>query len=133
MSDEIIKILDDLGQRFGIAIDWSSENIMPYLNDLMSRFITYEIASSIIHLIVYTVCGIGMVIAITKLIKYQREYNRAHEDRYAIIWPAFVSAGCMFGVLFCVVGAVSQIDNLIMCNTIPEQVIINYINALVVE
>lgn len=31
MSDEIIKILDDLGQRFGVVIDWSSENVMPYL------------------------------------------------------------------------------------------------------
>ena len=31
MSDEIIKLLDDLGQRFGIAIDWSSENMMPYI------------------------------------------------------------------------------------------------------
>lgn len=25
MSDEVIKILDDLGRRFGIVIDWSSE------------------------------------------------------------------------------------------------------------
>lgn len=47
MSDEIIKILDDLGQRFGIAIDWSSQNVMPYLQDLVRRFTTYEIATSI--------------------------------------------------------------------------------------
>lgn len=47
MSDEIIKILDDLGQRFGIAIDWSSQNVMPYLQDLISRYIKYETMTSI--------------------------------------------------------------------------------------
>ena len=37
MSEEIIKILDDLGRRFGILIDWSSKNILPYLQDLIPR------------------------------------------------------------------------------------------------
>lgn len=35
MSNEIIKVLDDLSERLGIAIDWSSQNVMPYLQDLM--------------------------------------------------------------------------------------------------
>lgn len=29
MSENIIKVLDELGKRFGIAIDWSSENVTP--------------------------------------------------------------------------------------------------------
>ena len=28
MSDEIIKLLDDLGRRFGIAIDWSDGDLV---------------------------------------------------------------------------------------------------------
>lgn len=43
MTDEIIKLLDELAKRFGIAIDWTSENVMPYLEDLFDRFITYNI------------------------------------------------------------------------------------------
>lgn len=31
MSQEIINVLDNLGEKFGIAIDWSNENILPYL------------------------------------------------------------------------------------------------------
>ena len=31
MSDEIIKVIDELGKRFGIVIDWSSENVLPYI------------------------------------------------------------------------------------------------------
>ena len=48
MSEEIIKALDDLGDRFGIAIDWTSENVLPYLQNLMDRFITYNIAMNIL-------------------------------------------------------------------------------------
>ena len=43
MTDEIIKLLDELAKRFGVAIDWTSENVMPYLEDLFGRFITYNI------------------------------------------------------------------------------------------
>ena len=77
MSDEIVKILDDLGQRFGIAIDWTSENVMPYLQDLMGRYINYEIITSIVRLIVFNICCIGMGVAIPNLIKYERKYNES--------------------------------------------------------
>ena len=39
MSEEIIKVLNDLASRFGVAIDWTNQNIVPYLQDLMTRFI----------------------------------------------------------------------------------------------
>lgn len=35
MSNEVIKVLDHICDKFGIAIDWSSSNVMPYLQDLM--------------------------------------------------------------------------------------------------
>lgn len=41
-SNELIKILDDLGKRFGIAIDWTKQNVMPYIEDLGKRIIKYE-------------------------------------------------------------------------------------------
>lgn len=28
MSDEVIKVIDALAERFGIVIDWSSENVI---------------------------------------------------------------------------------------------------------
>lgn len=51
MTDEIIKLLDELAKRFGIAIDWTSENVMPYLEDLCSRFITYNIVVDVFWII----------------------------------------------------------------------------------
>lgn len=31
MSVEVIKVLDALVEKFGIAIDWTSANVLPYL------------------------------------------------------------------------------------------------------
>lgn len=42
MSEEIIKVIDELGKRFGIVIDWSNQNIIPYLQELLKRFICYR-------------------------------------------------------------------------------------------
>lgn len=48
MSDEIIKILNALAEKFGIMVDWSQQNIQPYLQDLMYRVIQYNLATSVI-------------------------------------------------------------------------------------
>ena len=58
MSDEIIKVLNYLGEKFGVIIDWSNDNIIPYIYDLMDRVIRYEICSSIIYIIISILLGL---------------------------------------------------------------------------
>ena len=50
MGEEVIKVLKHLGDQFGVAIDWSSANIMPYLNDLMGRIVKYGIYINIYNI-----------------------------------------------------------------------------------
>lgn len=130
MSDESIQLLDDLGQRFGIAIDWSSENVIPYLKDLMSRYISYEMITSIVLLATFTICCIGMVIAIQHLIKYEKKYNESCNSYEEIMWPSVISIFCLILIIFCIAGIGDQINDIISCNTIPEKLIISYINTL---
>ena len=47
MSEEVIKILDALTEKFGLAIDWTSANVLPYLQQLCGKYVTYEIATSV--------------------------------------------------------------------------------------
>lgn len=47
ISDEIIKVLDALCDKFGIAVDWSSQNILPYIETLMDKCVTYEVSTSL--------------------------------------------------------------------------------------
>ena len=55
MSNEIIKVLDDLAARFGVAIDWTAENIMPYLTEIFKRHTTYEIIMCVVDILGATI------------------------------------------------------------------------------
>ena len=48
MSEEIIKVLDALAEKFGVAVDWTSANVIPYLEQLCSKCVNYEIATSFV-------------------------------------------------------------------------------------
>lgn len=45
MSQEIINVLNYLGEQLGIAIDWTSENIWPQVMDILGRYRLFEIIS----------------------------------------------------------------------------------------
>ena len=59
MSEEVIKIFDNISSRFGVVIDWTSENVIPYLQELFNKYVLCE---SIITLI-WLILGIGCLIA----------------------------------------------------------------------
>ena len=45
-SSQFIEVLDALCEKFGIAIDWTSQNVVPYVTELATRIIAYEIWTS---------------------------------------------------------------------------------------
>ena len=51
-SSQFIEVLDALCDKIGIAIDWTSQNVMPYVTDLATRIITYEISTSAAWIII---------------------------------------------------------------------------------
>ena len=116
MSDEIIKLLDDLGQRFGIAIDWSSENVLPYLKDLMERFVKYETTTSILWITVCTIGLIACIITILCLVK------TADSDIQSLAVLVGIIAIVAIVIIIC------QISDIITVNTIPEKMIYEYLN-----
>ena len=65
VSDQIIAVLNDLCEKFGVAIDWSSENIIPYLQALCEKYIHYEIATSIAYIVLACI-GIAITMFIVK-------------------------------------------------------------------
>ena len=116
MSDEIIKILDNLCERFGIAIDWSSQNVFPYLEDLITRYVKYEISTSVFWLI------IGVLLFVTALILI---YVFREKD------IDFKSCAYTFWIIFGAVGLIiiiAQMLDIITCCTIPEKMIFEYLD-----
>ena len=80
MSEEIIKILDALTNKFGIVIDWTSENIIPYMQQLFEKYINYEIATSVGALIFAVILFVCAIFGI-KLTKY---FNSRSDDDFIL-------------------------------------------------
>ena len=120
VSSEIIEVLDYLGEKFGIAIDWTSNNVLPYLQALVDKFIKWEISTSILWI---AIAAFIIVMTITLInLKGFREIN---EETYGMLW---IPAGLLilgFFVVICV-----QIFDIIECNIFPEKVLYDFIKTM---
>ena len=131
VSDEVIKILDDLAKRFGIAIDWTSKNVLPYLQDICDRYINYEISMSIFYGVV------GLAILIGAILFHKAIYK--HKDwgvvKGTYIYDDFgrcliyVGVGLMYVVSFLIIGF--QTEHILHCIFLPELEIYEYVQNLI--
>lgn len=122
MSNEIIKVLDHLCDKFGIAIDWSSNNVMPYLQDLMVRITKYAIYTNILWLVMSILIISATVFALVKIIKVAREsvYD----------WDFIVAISSLIGSIIIIIFFITGMyacQNLIEVNTVPEKYMIEMI------
>lgn len=134
VSEQIIQVLDTLCEKFGLAIDWTSENVVPYLTTLCTKLITYEIWSSVATIIEGIVLGIVCVILVKKLypvFKNGIENDRLNYDYGWRIGSVFAIVGLVvFGVVFiCVLE--NNVTNIIKCVTFPELVIVERVQQLI--
>lgn len=130
MSEEIIKVIDELGKRFGIVIDWSSQNIIPYLQDLMKRFICYKNIEACIWIIICITMVIGGIV----LIKFINKWRKSDNFEKGYSDDEFLSEmGYIFSIFIMVIGIVLIIGNIIgivenIC--MPEMVVYEYITSI---
>lgn len=67
MADkEIIKVLDYISEKLGIAVDWTTENVLPYAKDVIGDYVTYEIVSNAFGLAI----SVSMVIISALLLRW---------------------------------------------------------------
>lgn len=76
MSAQIIEVLNDICGKFGIAVDWTSKNIQPYLKELMTKCINYKLATDIVWLVV----GIVLLIIGGVLLRFALTNNRKYHE-----------------------------------------------------
>ena len=122
-SEQIIQVLNYLGEKFGIAIDWTSDNVIPYLTELCSKLIAWEIWSSVAWL-VFSIVGLVASIA---YIKWFAKMIVDNEPEFLDI--AMVTIGIIVAFAS-VIGIGTQIFDIIKCITFPEMHIFEYIQGL---
>lgn len=133
MSEEIIKVLDNLGERFGIAIDWTSENVIPYLQDLFTRFINYKIGISIMLIVACLIFLISFAIILVKCAKgFEEECNREHYCDTNEFRQCYCGVGFFISIVICIIAPIELLkntDDLIKELTIPEVIVYEYVQT----
>lgn len=131
MSEEIIKVLDALADKFGIAADWTSANVVPYLEQLCGKYVNYEIATSVVWIM------LGLLFFIVGIICYKIVYK--HKDwgvtYYKTMSDDYFGRGLIyFGVISIFVVAslmvITQIFDIVTCFTFPEKIIIDELKSI---
>lgn len=131
MSEEIIKVLDELGKRFGIVIDWSNQNIMPYLQELLKRFICYQNITACVWIIISIAMTIGGVIMFKFLNKWQKsdDYDSGFscdDELLAVLGYIFSISIIALGIGLIIGNTLGIVKNICM----PEMVVYEYIKNI---
>lgn len=124
MENKVVEVIDALCGKFGIAIDWTSENIVPYLQDLMEKSVKYEFWTSIVWVVVF---GIFMVIGIlaghffSKADFIDMDFN----DDFVFVFLIYSVPIVLFiGI------TISQCMDIVTCLTFPEKIFLDTIQSM---
>lgn len=144
MSEEIIKVLDDLSARFGVAIDWGSEKALPALRVLFVKFIRYKIVTHSIGIVISAILIAVCIYLIAAMAKDYRLCRGSGKDTYFWEYDGYRSnadaslAGIAAGVTVIItfpasIGAcLYNIFNIIETVMLPElytlEYLMNYVN-----
>ena len=111
-SDELIKTFDYLLSQFGIAVDWTSENVLPYLQTLAEKLVRFEINTSIMWLVVGVVV---LTVGVWIFVKDIKDW-----DSGVFILGAILII--VAGIVCC-----CQVYDIIKCVSFPELYVFEYI------
>lgn len=127
ISDQIIEVLDYLCEKLGITVDWTSANVLPYLTTLCEKYVRYEIATSIVWIVVSILWAFSSCYFLKKSVTALKKNPYGTE---AECWSvaAFLCLGCIIATTVIIV---YQTMDIVKCCTIPEKVIFDYIQTVI--
>lgn len=142
MSEEIIKVLDYITEKLGVAIDWTAENALPYVEELIGKFVTYNIVKSSIILAVGLLMATVVVGVLVVIGKSYSKCKRLKQSTY--FWEYWnsgieveVDAVGSCALILTIPTAISiactiiGLGNLIEWSVIPEMALLEEIKYLV--
>ena len=113
VSEQIIQVLDNLCEKFGFAIDWTSDNIIPYLTTLCEKLVSYEIWTSVVWIVILSTVSALIILYTRKTFEVDRFFIR------------------LFSLPFCFIHIIVQVMDIIKCVTFPELFVFEYIKQMI--
>ena len=137
ISNRVIEVLDAVCDKFGIAIDWTSNNVIPYIEQLGNKIITYDICNSITWLVIGSVIPLTGAIFIKKFLNEKKlEAKERMNDYYYTdgslddgAWCCYLIIGILL-VIAIVIGTISS-QSIIQDIVFPEKTIIEFITQYI--
>lgn len=133
ISKQLIEILDALCEKFGIAIDWTQSNILPYIEQLLNKFIQWEIATSIFWIVIMLFITL---IAFLLARRVHKTYNKIKETVLVQVREDWKFATQLLWVIFGIIASISvlvigtQIYDIITSCVFPEIMVFDKIQSL---
>lgn len=115
-AKDLIDVLDYVGDKLGATIDWSSNNLVPYLQELGEKIVNYKAGLAWFYI---GLAGLLAVIALILLIV--SGLNCWNEG-------LLFASVCFFAAA--IVIAIINARTLVTCNTFPEKVILDYLKSI---
>lgn len=128
MENQVNQVIDKLAEKFGIVVDWSSQNVTPYIQDLMNRLAKYEISTSIGWITLWGMLMIVCLIAFYKTCKemkicIEKKDNEKYGACFAVNVFLFI---CISAFVFIIMVQVNDIFNALY---IPERLFLSEIKS----
>lgn len=86
MENKVVEVLDALCDKFGLAIDWTQQNLMPQMIDILGRIRTYYIVTDAITIFI----NLAILVLVGLTIKQMFIGKRRALESYAN-WPFTMS------------------------------------------
>ena len=79
-NNQLVELLKELANQLGIAVDWTSENIKPFVIDLMMRNAKYELFTSLFWIALALIVAVLSIVMIKQVDKENSEGNISDDD-----------------------------------------------------
>lgn len=127
VSNQIIEVLNMLCEKFGVAIDWSAQNVLPYAQELMNKVVKYELWTDILYLIL---CFAAVFIYFF-FVKwyYKQTRNNDIDEGIDILCLVFTVVGSI-ALVICIFVIFACANDIIACLTFPEKIVFDIIQSM---
>ena len=126
-NNQLVELLKELANQMGIAVDWTSQNIRPYIIDIMGRLARYEIFTSVIWILFFVI----VILIASKLLRMSYKNLKDEEnwtwDEEWFGYSAIVLGGVILFASFCIIIQCYDIGEAIYT---PELLLIEQLKSL---
>jgi hypothetical protein len=128
-TNKVVEVINALCEKFGVAVDWTGENVVPYAKSLMEKIVNYKLGISIFVLCLIPLLTLAIFFVAKVIDKKAREKDYDFDDGISwaatVLWTLF-GIGCVASFVIIIVQSI----NIITCVTFPEKVVLDYITSM---